>query len=64
MIYSEDKLEYTTHIYKVIQYLQEAELQIDIKKYKFNTKYIKYLEFIISTENIEIDPKKIEIIIA
>jgi len=38
-------------------------LQINIKKYEFNIKRTKYLGFIISTESIKINFKKIEIII-
>jgi transposase InsO family protein len=64
LIYSEDELEHTAHVRKVIQRLQEAGLQIDIKKCEFSTKRTKYLGFIISTEGIEVDPEKIEVVIA
>jgi transposase InsO family protein len=64
LIYSEDELEHTAHVRKVIQRLQEAGLQVDIKKCEFSTKRTKYLGFIISTEGIEVDPEKIEVIIA
>jgi len=64
LIYSEDELEHTAHVRKVIQRLQEAGLQIDIKKCEFSTKRTKYLGFIVSTEGIEVDPEKIEVIIA
>jgi Reverse transcriptase (RNA-dependent DNA polymerase) len=64
LIYSKDELEHTVHVRRVIQRLQEAELQINIKKYEFSTKRIKYLGFIVSTEGIEVDPEKIEVVVA
>ncbi len=48
---------------KIIQYFQKAKLQINIKKYKFSIKQTKYLEFIISIKGIEVNLKKIKIII-
>ena len=39
-------------------------LQLDINKYKFKVKSIKYLEFIIKTrKEIYIDPVKVKVII-
>ena len=62
LIYSEDSLEYTEHVCKVLDHLQAAGLQVDIKKSEFQTTYTKYLEFIISTKEIEADLSKIAII--
>ena len=62
LIYFKDELEYTEHVRKVLKYLQEAGLQVDIKKSEFNVKRTKYLRFIIGTNGIEVDPEKIEII--
>jgi hypothetical protein len=59
LIYSEDELEHTEHVRKVLKRLQEAGLQIDIKKCEFSVKRTKYLGFIIG---IEVDPEKIEVI--
>ena len=47
---------------KILDYLQTTELQADIKKNKFNIMFIKFLDFIISTNNILINLKKIVII--
>ena len=35
LIYSEDPLEHTEHVWKVLYRLREAGLQVDIKKYEF-----------------------------
>jgi transposase InsO family protein len=64
LIYSENELEHTAHVRQVIKRLQEAGLQIDIKKCEFDVKRTKYLGFIISTDGIEVDPEKIEVIYA
>jgi hypothetical protein len=62
-IYSENELEHTAHVRKIIQRLQKTSLQIDIKKCEFNTKRTKYFGFIINIEGIEMDFEKIEMII-
>jgi hypothetical protein len=62
LIYSEDPLEHDEHVQKVLQRLRDAGLQVDIKKSEFRTKRTKYLEFIISTEGIEVDPDKVAVV--
>ena len=37
----------------------DTDLQADIKKCEFSVKRTKYLDFIISTDGIEVDPEKI-----
>ena len=59
LIYSDNKLNHDVHVHKVLQRLQDADLQADIKKCKFSVKRTKYLDFIISTDGIEVDPEKI-----
>jgi hypothetical protein len=49
LIYSNNVLEHKHHIKLVLQRLQEAGLQINIKKTKFYITRTKYLGFIIST---------------
>jgi len=58
IIYFKNKLEYEEHVYKVLQRLRKAGLQVDIKKLEFSVKRIKYLGFIISTNGIKTDLKK------
>jgi hypothetical protein len=62
LIYSENKLEYKAYIKKVLGRLRKAGLQADIKKSKFSIYYTKYLGFIVSTEGIEVDLEKVEVI--
>jgi hypothetical protein len=62
LIYSDDPLEHDEHVRKVLQRLRDAGLQADIKKSEFKVKRTKYLGFIISTEGIEVDPKKISVV--
>jgi hypothetical protein len=62
LIYSENPLEHTEHICKVLLQLCKAGLQTDIKKYKFNIICTKYLGFVISTDSIEVDLGKVEAI--
>ena len=62
LIYSEDPAEHELHVRKVLQKLQEVGLQADIKKCEFSVTRTKYLGFIISTDGITVDPKKVAII--
>jgi hypothetical protein len=62
LIYSENELEHTAQVRLVLQRLQDAGLQADIKKCEFDVKRTKYLGFIISTEGIEVDPEKVAVV--
>ena len=62
IIYSENKLKYQKHVYKVLYYFHKASLQADIKKLEFSVKHIKYLGFIISINGIKTDLKKTAVI--
>ena len=59
LIYSDNELNHDAHVHKVLQRLQDAGLQADIKKCKFSVKRTKYLGFIISTDGIEVNSEKI-----
>jgi hypothetical protein len=62
LIYSENELEHEAHVKKVLERLRKAGLQVDIKKSEFSVKKTKYLGFIISTDGIQVDPEKIQVI--
>jgi len=47
---------------KVPERLWNVGLQVNIKKYKFGVKRIKYFRFIITIEGIKINPKKVKVI--
>ena len=62
LIYSEDPLQHEEHIHKVFLQLCKAGLQANIKKCKFNITCMKYLSFFISTDGVQVDPKKVKAI--
>ena len=59
LIYSDNILEYESHVKLVLQCLREAGLQVNIKKTEYYITRTKYLSFIISTEGLEVDLEKI-----
>ena len=62
LIYSDDPLEYTLYVRKVLERLRNASLEANIKKYEFSVTRTKYLRFIVSINGIEVDPEKVAII--
>jgi hypothetical protein len=52
LIYFSDELEYKAHVKQVVEQLQAARLQANIKKCEFSIKRTKYLGFIILTDSI------------
>ena len=62
LIYLENPLKHKEHVCKVLLQLCKAGLQANIKKYKFNVTYTKYLSFVISTNSIEVNLEKVKAI--
>ena len=62
LIYSDDPLEYTLYVRKVLERLRNASLKANIKKYEFSVTRTKYLGFIVSTNSIKVDSEKVTII--
>ena len=62
LIYSDNELEHTEHVKKVLRRLRDAGLQVDLKKCEFNVTCTKYLGFIISTDGIEVNPEKVNVV--
>ncbi len=62
LIYSQNELEHQEQVKKVLDRLRQAGLQVDIKKCEFHVTRTKYLGYVISTEGIEVDQEKIEVI--
>jgi len=62
LIYLDNKLEHQVYVKKVLKRLRNAGLQVNIKKCEFGVKQTKYLGFIVSTEGIKVDPKKVKAI--
>jgi hypothetical protein len=59
LIYSENLEEHEAQVRKVLQRLQEAGLQVDIKKCEFSVQSTRYLGFIVSTDGVSVDPAKV-----
>ena len=59
LIFSEDPAEHEEHVKKVLQKLRDSGLQADLDKSEFHVTETRYLGFIISTEGIMVDPKKV-----
>ena len=62
LIYSDNVAEHEMHVKKILDILRANGLQADIKKCEFEVIKIKYLEFIISTNDITANPEKIAVI--
>ena len=62
IIYSKNETEHEKHVKMVLERLHAAGLQASIKKCKFHITQTKYLGFILTTEGIEGDPEKTQVI--
>ena len=58
LIYSNDLASHRLHVKSVLQALEAAGLQLDVKKCEFHVTETRYLGFIVSTEEIKVDPEK------
>jgi hypothetical protein len=63
LIFSENSAKHHEHITQVLEKLKSAGLQANIKKSEFSVIKTKFLEYIISTEGITVDPDKISAVI-
>ena len=63
LIYLFTLSEHQKHVWMILKQLQEADLQCDIKKYKFHMTKIMYLNLIIFHNDIKINSVKIEAIV-
>jgi transposase InsO family protein len=62
LIYSETWEEHRKHVEKVLTRLREAGLQADINKSEFGVTRVKYLGYILTTQGLEVDPEKVEVL--
>ena len=63
LVYSKYKQEYKGQYYYILTYLYKVRLYLNIIKYKFSIKYIKYLKIILTIEGLQIDPNKVKAIL-
>ena len=64
IIYLISKEEYREYIKQVLKRLQEEQMLVAIKKYKFFIRKTNFIRFIIKLEKISIDLKKVKAIIS
>jgi len=62
LIFSKTKEEHDQHLQQICERLRNAELYANPSKCQFYQKEIEFLGFIIGTQGIRIDPKRIETI--
>jgi hypothetical protein len=62
LIFSKNKKEHRQHVKSVLRKLQEAGLQVDIRKCEFEVTKTTFLGFVISDHGVQVDPTKTAII--
>jgi hypothetical protein len=62
LIYSKTHKEHVQHVTSVLEALRNAGMRIQREKYAFYKQEVEFLEFILSTEGVRMDSKKLEAI--
>src|SRR6266496_2447906 len=63
LIYFKNKENHEKHVKEVLRRFQEKNLYLKSEKCKFHKQQVKYLEHIIITERLEMNPEKIKAVI-
>ena len=63
LIFSKSLNEYLLHIHSVLERLREDKLLITLKKCSFVKRELVYLGFVVSTEDLKMDPEKVKAIL-
>ncbi len=63
LIYSKTQQEHKQHVKMILNHLQEADLQVDIWKCKFNVEETVFLEVIVSEQNLCMNFIKVKVIV-
>ena len=63
LIYSDSLKEHRKHVRLVLEALEEHGIQLDIDKCEFHETEVTYLGYVISTDGIKMDPKKVQAIV-
>ncbi len=64
LIYSKTKKKHKDHVKLVLSWLREAELQMNIRKCKFNVEETVFLEVIVSELNLRMNLSKVTVIVS
>ena len=62
LIYSDDENEHTDQILKILHQLQEQDLHLDIDKCEFDSRKIKYLNLIVTSDDVKMNSEKVKAI--
>ncbi len=60
LVYSKMKKEHVQHVKKVLQTLQKVDLRIKSEKSEFHVQSVQFLKFIVTSQNLRMNSKKIE----
>ena len=63
LVYSKDRENHDTHLQVVLETLRKERLYAKLSKCEFWLREVSFLRHIISEEGIQVDPKKVEVII-
>jgi len=62
-IYSANPADHQRYIHKILKRLRNFKLYLKLSKYEFSIDRVKFLNFIVITRDIDIEGRKIEVII-
>ena len=62
LIYNNDENEHTDQILKIFHQLQKQDLHLDIDKCEFNSRKMKYLNLIITFDDVKMNSEKVKAI--
>ena len=63
LVYSKDRENHETHLRVMLETLRKERLYAKLSKCEFCSREVSFLEHIVSKEGIQVDPKKVEVII-
>src|SRR2546421_1374726 len=63
LIFSDNEKDHERHVKKVLRRLQEKNLYLKSEKCEFHKQQVKYLEHIVTTNRLEMDPEKVKTVI-
>jgi len=62
LVYSKTKKEHVQHVKKILQTLKKVDLRIKSGKSEFHVQSVQFLKFIVTSQSLRINSKKIEIV--
>src|SRR5436190_15592513 len=58
LIYNNDENKHTNQILKILHQLQEQDFHLDIDKCEFNSREMKYLDLIVTSDDVKMNSEK------